>query len=148
MTNPYPSPRSVLVMDNAQIHHAEAIKDLVHGMVGIYCLSINYSSTLGWCIKYLLPYSPDYNLIEQAFSVIKVHLCWNGISFLEPDALYFEMYQVCDCITPEMMWFFFFAHSGYMVWQTRGKSVQYRQLCIWALQFEEYCTIWTIKATE
>ena len=107
MTNPYPSPRSVLVMDNAQIHHAEAIKDLVHGMVGIYCLSIHYSSTLGCCIKYLLPYSPDYNLIEQAFSVIKVHLCQNGISFFESDALYFEMYQVCDCITPEMMWFFF-----------------------------------------
>jgi len=31
MTNPYPGPRSVLVMDNARIHHAEAIEDLVHG---------------------------------------------------------------------------------------------------------------------
>jgi hypothetical protein len=31
MTNPYPGPRSVLVMDNARIHHADAIKDLVHG---------------------------------------------------------------------------------------------------------------------
>ena len=147
MTNPYPSPRSVLVMYNAQIHHAEAIKDLVHGMVGIYCLSIHYSSTLGCCIKYLLPYSPDYNLIEQAFSVTKYIFAKMVSAFLS------QMHCILRCtkcvIASPLKWCgSFFAHSGYMVWQTRGKSVQYRQLCIWALQFEEYCTIWTIKATE
>lgn len=28
--NPYPSARSVLVMDNASIHHSDAVEDLVH----------------------------------------------------------------------------------------------------------------------
>jgi hypothetical protein len=31
MTNPYPGPQSVLVMDNARIHHPEVIEDLVRG---------------------------------------------------------------------------------------------------------------------
>jgi hypothetical protein len=29
MSTPYPGPRSILVMDNAQVHHAEEIEDLV-----------------------------------------------------------------------------------------------------------------------
>jgi transposase len=104
-------------MDNACIHHAEVIEDLVHG----YGMSSDYLfiihaliSSLGCCIEYLPPYSPDYNPIEQAFSVINAHLCRNAISFFRSDALYFEMYQACDIITPEMTWGFF-AHSGYMV---------------------------------
>jgi transposase len=100
MTNPYPGPQSVLVMDNAQIHHAEAIKDLVHGYgrhIFVYpFIILALTSSLGCRIKYLPPYSPDYNPIKQAFSVIKAHLCQNGISFFESDALYFEMYQACD----------------------------------------------------
>lgn len=31
LTTPYPGPRSVLIMDNARIHHGEEIEDLVHG---------------------------------------------------------------------------------------------------------------------
>ena len=31
MTNPYPGAQSVIVMDNARIHHAQEIEDLVHG---------------------------------------------------------------------------------------------------------------------
>jgi hypothetical protein len=71
-------------------------------------------SSLGCHIEYLPPYSPDYNPIEQAFSIIKAHLRRNGISFFHSDALYFKMYQACDIITPEMTWGFF-ARSGYMV---------------------------------
>ena len=82
---------------------------------------------LGCCIEYLPPYSPDYNPIKQAFSVIQAHLCQNSISFFQSDVLYLEMYQACDTITPEMTWGFF-AHSGYMVWWTRQYySVQYRR---------------------
>lgn len=117
MTNPYPAPRSVLVMDNARIHHAEAIEDLVqdYGLTLPYSLLslISYEQP-GCRIEYLPPYSPDYNPIEQAFSVIKAHLRRNGISFYQSNALYFEMYEACDKITPEMTWGFF-AHSGYMV---------------------------------
>ena len=105
MTNPYPGPRSMLVMDNARIHHAEAIKDLVCGYgkhIFVYLfIVLALTSSLGCWIEYLLPYSPNYNLIEQAFSVIKAHLHRNGISFFESDTLYFKMCQACDCITPE-----------------------------------------------
>jgi len=100
MTNPFPGPRSVIVLDNARIHHSQAIEDLVR----------NY----GCRIEYLPPYSPDYNPIEQAFSVIKAHLRRNGFSFFASDLCYYEMYQACEIITPEMTWGFF-AHSGYNV---------------------------------
>jgi len=116
MSNPYPGPRSVIVMDNARIHHAEEIKMLVrnYGM-GIfsymYCLA---NMSAGCRIEYLAPYSPDFNPIEQAFSVLKAHLRRQGISFFQSEALYYEMYRACDVITPEMT-FGFFAHSGYAV---------------------------------
>ena len=55
--NPYPGKNSVLIMDNARIHHNE---DLVK--------SIEES---GCRILYLPPYSPDLNPIETAFSALK-----------------------------------------------------------------------------
>ena len=80
MTNPYPSPRSVLVMDNAQIHHAEAIKDLVHGMVGIYCLSIHYSSThIIFRLVYQVP-SAIFPWLQPDWTSI---LCYQSTSLLK-----------------------------------------------------------------
>ena len=55
--NPYPAKHSVLVMDNARIHHNE---DLVTAVEDIGCR-----------ILYLPPYSPDLNPIETAFSALK-----------------------------------------------------------------------------
>jgi transposase len=55
--NPYPAKHSVLVMDNARIHHNE---DLVAAVEDIGCR-----------ILYLPPYSPDLNPIETAFSALK-----------------------------------------------------------------------------
>ena len=55
--NPYPAKHSVLVMDNARIHHND---DLVTAVEDI-----------GGKILYLLPYSPDLNPIETAFSALK-----------------------------------------------------------------------------
>ncbi|KAH7919551.1 hypothetical protein BV22DRAFT_1022786, partial [Leucogyrophana mollusca] len=47
ITTPYPGPRSVLVMDNARIHHAEEINELVHGYGKFLSLiSSNKSYTL------------------------------------------------------------------------------------------------------
>ena len=39
MTTPFPGPCSVLVLDNARIHHAQDIKDLIHNY-GTLVLSI------------------------------------------------------------------------------------------------------------
>jgi transposase len=55
--NPYPAKHSVLVMDNARIHHND---DLVAAVEDI-----------GGRVLYLPPYSPDLNPIETAFSAMK-----------------------------------------------------------------------------
>ena len=114
---PYPGPQSVLVLDNARIHHADEIDDLVRGygmLCHVFYLISHLSFGPGCRIEYLPPYSPDFNPIEQAFSVIKTHLCHQGITFFSPRGLYYELYRACDVITPEMTWGFF-AHSGYVV---------------------------------
>ena len=55
--NPFPSPCSVLVMDNAQIHHNGRVAQIVE--------------SAGCLLLYLPAYSPDLNPIEKAFSVFK-----------------------------------------------------------------------------
>lgn len=55
--NPYPQANSVLIMDNARIHHGGEIAEL--------------AEEKGIRIIYLPPYSPDLNPIEKAFSVLK-----------------------------------------------------------------------------
>lgn len=67
----------------------------------------------GCVIEYLPPYSPDYQPIEQVFSVIKSYLRRCGLSFYTEGAHYYELYHSCEIITPEMTWGFF-RHSGYV----------------------------------
>src|SRR5437016_6395872 len=55
--NSYPAKHSVLVMDNARIHHND---DLVAAV-----------EEIGGRVLYLPPYSPDFNPIETAFSALK-----------------------------------------------------------------------------
>ena len=54
---PFPGPNSVLIMDNARIHHNSEL--------------INIVQELGGKVEFLPPYSPDLNPIERSFSVIK-----------------------------------------------------------------------------
>ena len=58
--NPYPGPNSVIVLDNAKIHHNEDL--------------IEYLQAFGIRVEFLPPYSPDLNPIETAFSVMKSFL--------------------------------------------------------------------------
>jgi transposase len=53
----YPAKNSVIVMDNATIHHSERIPQLC--------------ADAGVKLVYLPPYSPDYNPIEEFFSELK-----------------------------------------------------------------------------
>jgi len=55
--NSYPAKHSVLVMDNARIHHND---DLVAAV-----------EEIGGRVLYLPPYSPDFNSIETAFLALK-----------------------------------------------------------------------------
>ncbi|KAF7350719.1 Transposase domain-containing protein [Mycena sanguinolenta] len=95
--NPYPAPRSVILLDNARIHHSDEIRELVE--------------SFGCRIEYLPPYSPHYNPIEQVFSVIKSYLRRIGIEAYPTSAAYYELYRSFQIITPEMTWGFF-RHSG------------------------------------
>lgn len=58
--NPFPGPRSVLIMDNASIHKNARIKQLC--------------DAAGVMLIYLPPYSPDLNPIEQWFSSLKAYI--------------------------------------------------------------------------
>ena len=53
----WPEPRSVLVMDNASIHHSAQVKQMC--------------SEAGVILMYLPPYSPDFNPIEEFFAELK-----------------------------------------------------------------------------
>lgn len=55
--NPYPGPRSVLVMDNASTHHSIELTTMC--------------KEAGVLLEYLPPYSPDFNPIEESFSALK-----------------------------------------------------------------------------
>jgi len=57
LTTPYPGRNSVLIMDNARIHH--------HAEVSALCREA------GIILAYLPPYSPDLNPIEEAFAELK-----------------------------------------------------------------------------
>ena len=54
------NPNSVIVMDNAAIHHVDGVEELLEN--------------LGVLIYFLSPYSPDLNPIEKLFSKIKSSL--------------------------------------------------------------------------
>ena len=51
------NPHSVVIMDNCSIHHIEEISEVIRDV--------------GALLIYLLPYSPDLNPIEEAFSKVK-----------------------------------------------------------------------------
>ena len=96
LTNPYPGPRSILILDNCNIHHSEKVRALIEDEA--MCKLI-----------FLPPYSPDLNPIEQAFFSIKSYLRqqWDDFSLSVIDA-------ACHNITPDMAWGFI-RSSGYVV---------------------------------
>jgi transposase len=96
--NPFPSTNSVLVLDNAKIHHDQELLD--------------YLSAFGVKVEFLPPYSPDLNPIETAFSTIKQFLRRNRYFV---DTSYNPIYPLlvaCSQITPQMSEGYF-RGSGY-----------------------------------
>ena len=75
--NPFPGPNSVILMDNASIHHSRETLDMIIGrQVNI---SFNFGSSdkakfppcSGMRYIFLPPYSPDFQPIEELFHVFK-----------------------------------------------------------------------------
>ena len=91
--NSYPADHSVLVLDNARIHHDEDL--------------IEYIEAFGGRVKFLPPYSPDFNLIKTCFSVIKSFLKrYRDFVYSCNDPKY-PILIACSQITPQMAASFF-----------------------------------------
>jgi len=106
LTSAYPGPLSVLIMDNAHIHHSNEILVLADCFSQIYALPVlidRLPLVLGVQIEYLPPYSPDLNPIKEAFSKIKAFIHCNGVIFLSAEnaVIIYDMYIALDIITPE-----------------------------------------------
>jgi transposase len=107
--DPYPARNSVIVMDNAAIHKTNNIHEHVQSQY-VFLIPSYYLLTMfrnsGMRILYLLPYSPDFNPIEEAFSSLKRHIQHNDLLFRDAlksldtatSALVAAAYQV---MTPE-----------------------------------------------
>ena len=54
------NPKSVVVFDNASIHHLSTVIDII--------------TAAGAIVRFLPPYSPDLNPIEEVFSKVKAYL--------------------------------------------------------------------------
>lgn len=112
LTNPYPGPRSVLILDNCSIHHAEEIRHLVEDEACTCARFLGFRTTADFhlvCkLVFLPPYSPDYNPIELAFAHMKAFFRRN-----RHDRTLSVMDRACYGITPRMAKQYFIA-SGYM----------------------------------
>ena len=89
---------SIVVMDNASIHHLERVRDIITGV--------------GARLVFLPPYSPDLNPIEEVFAKVKKCLRENSACFQTtstPEAvvkLAFSTVTTEDCLG-------FIRHAGY-----------------------------------
>ena len=84
---------SVIILDNARIHHNQEWISVVEG--------------LGGRVLFLPPYSPDFNPIEHAFAFIKQWLkTWRDFVSACEDPIY-PIVTACAQITPELAKSFF-----------------------------------------
>ena len=80
---------SILVLDNATIHHVQSVLELI--------------KEIGCLVLFLPPYSPDLNPIEETFSKIKYDLKANDslIQKLPEEALPDMILSIFDTFSPE-----------------------------------------------
>src|SRR3954467_11431371 len=97
--NSFPGRNSVLVMDNAKIHHDEEL--------------INLIESIGCRVLFLPPYSPDYNPIEIAFSTLKTWFKQNRDFMeicLDPE---YAIMAACSQITTDLAKSYFKKSFGF-----------------------------------
>ncbi|KAI7944555.1 hypothetical protein MJO28_010250, partial [Puccinia striiformis f. sp. tritici] len=87
--NPYSAPNSVLVLDNASLHHG--------GMVTNLCESY------GVLLIYLPPYSPHFNPIEKVFLALKTNLKRDQSLTGTEEDIDFIREVLTEIVTPETM---------------------------------------------
>lgn len=90
------TPGDIVIMDNLSSHKVEGVKEAIEAA--------------GAAVRYLPPYSPDLNPIEQCFSKLKALL--REAAKRTVDALWTEIGQLLDCFTPTEC-AHYIHHSGY-----------------------------------
>ena len=93
------NPRSVVVLDNASIHHVERVIDLF--------------SAAGVLVRFLPPYSPDLNPIEEAFSKVKSYLKDNEVPYQSTTQPWLLVAEAFTNVTQENC-LQYMSHAGYM----------------------------------
>ena len=81
------NPHSIVIMDNASIHHTGD--------------SIELIESIGALVIFIPPYSPDLNAIEEAFSSIKSYLKANEEVLQETDDIEKVLAEAFASIPPE-----------------------------------------------
>ena len=79
---------SVVILDNASIHHAGGVVDIIQ--------------QTGALVQFLPPYSPDLNAIEESFSIVKSVLkanedAWKDFDIETAVLAAFNMITPADC---------------------------------------------------
>ena len=92
------NPRSIVVLDNASIHHVDEVLQLLHG-----------TGALLW---FLPAYSPDLNPIEELFSEVKSYLENNSIAYRVCADPHLLVYAAFASVTPEHC-LGYIHHAGY-----------------------------------
>ena len=105
--NKYPGPNSVILMDNASIHHLQETLDLI--------------TSRGMQYIFLPPYSPDYQPIEQMFHQLKTWVRRNStegraaMSKLNGETHPFMfLYEGLDSVTTDDI-YGYFTDTGYFL---------------------------------
>ena len=90
---------TVVVFDNASIHHLETVVDLI--------------TASGALVRFLPPYSPDLNPIEEAFSKVKAYLRENQVAFQCTKSPRLVVASAFQSVTTENC-ISYIKHAGYM----------------------------------
>ena len=89
-------PSDFVVMDNLSAHKVAGVRAAIE--------------QAGAAVKYLPPYSPDYNPIEEAFSKIKRFL--RKVAARSKESLVEALGAALSAVSPEEVWGYF-EHAGY-----------------------------------
>jgi transposase len=89
-------PGDIVIMDNLSSHKGSRVRELIE--------------TAGASLRYLPPYSPDFNPIENAFAKLKALL--RKAATRTRDALWQEVARLLDAFTPRQC-SNYFAAAGY-----------------------------------
>lgn len=97
--NPYPLHHSIVVMDNAKIHHYKELEQAINGKGGI--------------LLFLPPYSPQLNPIEVGFSNVKRWIQRHAFHLMErfPAMVLDAAFQLCTA--RESIGLNLYSHCGY-----------------------------------